>query len=367
MPKISVIVPVYNCEEFLDETFDCILNQTFNDFEAIFVDDGSTDDSLKILEGYALKDDRIQVYHQENSGGGVARNFAITKAKGKYIYFMDSDDLMDLNTLQATYDLIEKSNADFLLFKSLNYNYTENKYHSVPYLSMDEIYEIVGDNVFHYSDVGDLIFDISPTPWGKLYNKQFILDSHAEFGKTKAFHDNEFFWTALFSSKKIIFLNETLYSRRIHSNSIQQSHDKKFIDIIPVLDNIKNIFIKFNTLDDYKAKFYNWKINITHVRFSQIHEEYKELFFKEFKQDLLKNVNGEGEEELKNMLNSSNKRIVDSMLNANTYNEYLLLMEISELKSQIKKLKKKNRKLKKEKKELKTSDKGFLDKVKRRF
>ena len=100
MVEISVIIPVYNCEEYLDESVNGILNQTFNDIEVICVDDGSTDNSLEKLKGFAKNDDRVQVYHQENQGGGAARNFALTKAMGKYVYFMDADDISGLTPLE---------------------------------------------------------------------------------------------------------------------------------------------------------------------------------------------------------------------------------------------------------------------------
>ena len=91
---LSVIIPVYNCEEYLDESVGGILNQTFQDIEVICVDDGSTDNSLKKLQEFAKEDSRMQVFHQENQGGGAARNFALTKATGKYLYFMDADDVI---------------------------------------------------------------------------------------------------------------------------------------------------------------------------------------------------------------------------------------------------------------------------------
>ena len=358
MVEISVIIPVYNCEEFLEETFDCVLNQTFKDFEVICVDDGSEDNSLQILNDYAKKDNRIHVFHQENGGGGVARNFALTKAKGKYIYFMDADDLMELTALEETYELMEKNNVDFLVFKALEYDYIENKYNKHWYFSMDTIYEAVGDDVFHYKDIGESIFHISATPWGKLYNRQFILDNNSQFGTTKAFHDNEFYWNNLFNSKRILFYNKILYYRRVHSNSIQHSKGKNFLDIFPALNKVIEIFRDTGNLDDYEVKLYNWKIKLVEYRFSQIQEECKELFLKEFKNDLLYQMNEFiSQERLIGLLDSRNTLIYNSVMESNNYGEYLLLMEIGDLKNQIESLKKKNKKLKKKNKKLKKKNK----------
>ena len=133
MPEISVIIPVYNVAAYLEEALDSLLRQSFTNFEVIAVDDGSTDDSLKILNSYAEKDSRITVISQRNQGQSVARNVAIDKATGKYLYMMDSDDTIQEDTLQQCYDYAEKTKADFVFFDGnimyeegagkLNWNY----------------------------------------------------------------------------------------------------------------------------------------------------------------------------------------------------------------------------------------------------
>ena len=92
-------------EDYLKESVDCVLNQTLSDLELICVDDGSVDSSLEMLNEFAKEDNRIQVYHQENKGGGAARNLAITKATGEYMYCMDADDSIELTALQELYDI----------------------------------------------------------------------------------------------------------------------------------------------------------------------------------------------------------------------------------------------------------------------
>lgn len=108
MVKFSVIIPVYNSEKYLKECLDSLVNQTFKDFEIICINDGSTDNSKKLLEEYANKDDRINVYSQENQGVGAARNYGMTLAKGKYINFLDSDDILSANALKSAYEFLEK-------------------------------------------------------------------------------------------------------------------------------------------------------------------------------------------------------------------------------------------------------------------
>lgn len=116
MVKISVIVPVYNVEKYLSECLNSILAQTFNDFEVICVNDGSTDRSSEILLQYAKKDKRIKVITQKNQGLSMARNNGLKEAGGEYVYFMDSDDAIHPQCLEIAYSLAEKQQADLICF-----------------------------------------------------------------------------------------------------------------------------------------------------------------------------------------------------------------------------------------------------------
>ena len=115
-PKVSVIIPVYNVEQYLRECLDSVVNQTLKEIEIICVDDGSTDNSLEILKEYAKKDKRITVIVQKNLHAGVARNAGLTVAKGEYIHFLDSDDWLDKNTYEDLYNLIKSKNVSLVLF-----------------------------------------------------------------------------------------------------------------------------------------------------------------------------------------------------------------------------------------------------------
>ena len=113
---ISVIIPVYNVEEYLRECVDSVLNQTYQNFEIILIDDGSTDSSGKICDEYAEKDSRISVIHKENGGPSKTRNTGLVNANGKYIYFLDSDDYIENNALEFLVNTAESNNADLVFF-----------------------------------------------------------------------------------------------------------------------------------------------------------------------------------------------------------------------------------------------------------
>lgn len=115
-PKVSVIMPVYNVENYLRQCLDSVINQTLREIEIICVDDGSSDNSLKILLEYAAKDKRITVIKQNNLYAGVARNAGIAVAKGEYLSFLDSDDFFELNMLEEAYKAIKKEKSEIVFY-----------------------------------------------------------------------------------------------------------------------------------------------------------------------------------------------------------------------------------------------------------
>ena len=113
-PKISVIVPIYNAELYLEECIHSVLNQTLRDIELLLIDDGSTDGSFRICEEYSKKDNRVQVFRNKNVGQGLERNFGVRKAAGEYIAFLDSDDQYKEDALERLYQKAMETNADMV-------------------------------------------------------------------------------------------------------------------------------------------------------------------------------------------------------------------------------------------------------------
>ena len=138
MPKLSLIIPVYNVEKYLRECLDSCINQTLKDIEIICINDCSPDDSYKILEEYSKKDNRVKIInHEENKGLGAARNTGIANATGEYIWFIDSDDFIDSISCQVLYDCAKEHDVDVLLFQGKTFieengirKYIENEYYN---------------------------------------------------------------------------------------------------------------------------------------------------------------------------------------------------------------------------------------------
>lgn len=326
MVKVSVVIPVYNVEPYLEDCLNSVLNQSLTDIEVICVNDGSTDKSFDILENYAKNDERMAVINQENAGHAVATNIGMTYATGEYLFLMDSDDIIEFNALELTYNKAKECDVDFVIFKAINYDNSEGKYYETKSYSMTEIYDRVQDNVFSYEDIEDLIFTMSVTPWSKLYKRSFIVDNNIIFPEGLIFDDNIFFWEVLFNAKKIVFLNEFLFTRRFYSTSSTNNGDLRFLDSIEINKLIWDTFIKYNHFDYHKNVLYNNRVLSLYNRYVNIKDEYKNTFFKEMKKIYLSIIYDEDLfNDFMENLNENNKKIFIQVLSTDNSDDFELL------------------------------------------
>ena len=293
MTKISLIVPVYNVEDYLDICLDSIITQTFRDFEVICVNDGSSDLSLEILKKYAKFDRRIKIYNKENGGLSDARNFGMKKISGKYVMFVDSDDWLSPVALERLYKNIVQYDSDFNFcgvrkvdeFTRKNpiwllYHPKEFKnYVKTPYFNPDDI-------------KSEFMYKMHLMAWGKLYKSEFIKDF--SFPKGKIYEDNPFFAECYLSAKRISFDFAPLYYYRVNRpNSIIETKAEKYKDIFDIADIVKEVFVKHSKYDRYKTDYILYYLKIFFFYTAGIKEEkIKELSFNLFKEKL-DNINPE--------------------------------------------------------------------------
>lgn len=323
MVEISVVIPIYNVEDYLEECLDSIVNQTFKDIEIICVNDGSKDNSLEILKQYAKKDKRIMVIDQENGGHAVATNRGMDKAKGKYLFLMDSDDRLKLDALEKTYKSAEEKKVDFVLFQAINHDDEKDEFYEAENYSMNEVADFVGDNVFSFEDIGELSLKIAVTPWTKLYNREFIVNSGIRFPEGLIFEDNIFFWEVLLQAKRIYFLREHLFYRRWYESSSTMAGDLRFTDSIAINTMIIDVFEKYGELDDlFKVRLYNRKVSLSFLRYTQIKPEFKGVFFDELQKNFKFWVaDNDFYEYLQSILIPRNKFLLESILKSKTEEE----------------------------------------------
>lgn len=211
---ISVIVPVYKVENYLNRCIDSILNQTYRNLEVILVDDGSPDNCPSICEEYAKKDSRIKIVHQENGGLSSARNTGLTVTSGEFITFVDSDDWIANDMYQILYNTMISQNADIVEcnYFAVNEKTSEK---SVP----------SKENIIYYDDDGlkALFLDknIKSYVWNKLYKRNTIGDTTFPVGRS--YEDTYTTYKFFSKAKKIVSINQPLYFYNIRSGSISRN------------------------------------------------------------------------------------------------------------------------------------------------
>ena len=234
-PKISVIVPVYNVEEYIKETLDSLLSQSMiDDIEVILVDDGSTDESRYITERYALDYDNFHAYHKENEGQGIARNYGLKLAKGDYIHFLDSDDYIPPDAYETLYNLAVESDSDIVIGDALRfarYQVWQEDFLKNVFDSMDE-------------DIITTTFDEYPSLvwntviWNNLYRREFLQKNGIRFLDEKIFFEDLLFTIETYISAESITLSKDLvYCWRLRNN--QSSVTQQESDVINLKNRLK--------------------------------------------------------------------------------------------------------------------------------
>lgn len=219
MEQISIIVPVYNVEEYLPQCLDSLINQTYENLEIICVNDGSPDRSDEILQRYAAQDARIRVITQENQGASVARNRGLAVAQGDYIMFVDGDDWVDLDTCQRAMETVEKHGADVVFWSYVREYEHESKEKLMPLGNETVLHGDEAKDMLHRRQLGLLgeelahpeYADSLVTVWGKLYTSKLLRESGAEFVDIRKIGTSE---DAMFNLKALREIDTAVYIKR---------------------------------------------------------------------------------------------------------------------------------------------------------
>lgn len=260
MPKVSVIIPVYNVEKYLRQCLDSVVNQTLTDIEIICVDDCSTDNSLSILKEYAEKDSRIKIIEQkENQGQGVARNDALKVATGEYVGFVDSDDWIELNAFQTLYDYAKANDAQVVHFNFVEYNEHSGKYKKNAFAESFKKkfhYDLLTYKKYSKDIVKKELFTFIGYVCNRISKREFLAENRIRFATTKTLEDIFFAIGVILSAKDIYFLDEYLYYYRIRQNSTINSRDGKNEEY--AYENIKQLksyLEEYHLFDKYQQEY----------------------------------------------------------------------------------------------------------------
>lgn len=218
MPKISIIMPIYNVEQYLEQCLDSCINQTLEDIEVICVNDGSSDNSLQILENYAKKDARIKIINQENQGISETRNNGFKSASGDYILFLDSDDWLKENACEIAYNQIIENNNDFVYFSHLIYSESTGKYREVSIAKFIE--KIKDERQINLKKVKNANYVFNAYVWNKLYKRQWLIKNNICFIEGKGEEDLPYTILVYLNSNSMSYIKKPLYIYRERSNSL---------------------------------------------------------------------------------------------------------------------------------------------------
>ena len=234
MTKVSVIVPAYNAEKTIKRCLDSIMNQTFDDYEVIVINDGSTDNTKDLLDMY--KDPRLHIINKKNGGIGAARNDGIKASCGDYITFVDSDDYVDKKILESFYNFATKNSLEVVTSsykKVINgkvVDWPSTKY-----------------KLGNIKTSPKIIFSIEYAPWAKMFKRDLLINHDIKFVENKKYEDIPFVCKALLYSKLTGYLKDAHYYYVVHKKSETTTMDERVFDILDALKMIKN---------DYQKEYY---------------------------------------------------------------------------------------------------------------
>lgn len=244
MPKVSIIVPIYNVEKYLERCINSLIGQTLDDIQIILVNDGSTDNSGEIAKEYAIKhQDKIMYLEKENGGLSDARNYGLPYATGEYIAFLDSDDYIDKEAYKAMYDKAKQENAD--------------------YLECDFIWEypnkLKEDKRVDYKNKKEMLAFVRVVAWNKLIKREVIEKNKLEFPKGLRYEDVEFTYKLIPHLNKVSYIDACFIHYTQRENSIANVQNARTSEIFTILDNVISYYKENEFYKEYEDELeYNY-------------------------------------------------------------------------------------------------------------
>jgi glycosyltransferase involved in cell wall biosynthesis len=266
-PLVTITMSTYNVEDYINESINSIINQTFKDFELICIDDGSSDNTLKILKEFEAKDARINVIAKRiNEGLAVARNESLKLAKGKYITFLDGDDIYDTTLFEKAVSLAEKEQSDIVYWDYLPFYDVKE----IPKLQK-QTSALLGLNPKNKK----ALLKRPSFTWVKIIRTEKARKLKIHFPKGYTRQDIPVHWKLVTQINKVSILPEKLAFYRQQPNATTAKKDTKLFHLVYVMDIVKTYLEESNLFEAYKNEFYTQQINFFSGMYDNIKSEYK--------------------------------------------------------------------------------------------
>lgn len=321
--KVSVILCVYNEEQYVRQAIDSVLSQSLEDFELIIVNDGSTDDTLNIINSY--DDSRIRVIDQENIGLGASRNRAMADASGEYVAFLDGDDWFSSDALEKAYSEAKSKDCDITIFQIKYFDDDTGIVSGNDWFDLNSFDESFDDRVFSPDECRDFLFDLSVNACQKLYKSSFLKKSNAKFVEGIYFEDMPFFFEIFLKAQRICIIRKHLYYHRKHSKSITDVIDCNYLDTVPAGQELMRRFIDNGWYEDYKFDLLAYKINGPKFALSEIVDKCKAPLFDLIHEDYISIKNSKYYEDYLTELGPVKRKFFLDVIEAKSYDEFLHL------------------------------------------
>lgn len=271
MARISIVVPVYNVEQYLEKCLQSIVNQTMNDIEILIIDDGSPDESYKIYDRFALNDSRIRIIKKQNAGVSEARNTGIENATGDFIMFADSDDWMELNCCEEMNKEQLRTDADMILADVYVVTNGKSEYYHIfekPFVTEDlQFIKQYQKTCIGYSynplPAGKWKTPGMGSPWNKLFSMKIIRENNLRFDPyvKGIYDDNLFTLHYLMHVKKLAYIQVPVYDFRLVQGSLTQSYKANTLDINNrIFERINDFIDEMDERDFFEEAFYVYVI-----------------------------------------------------------------------------------------------------------
>lgn len=270
--KVSVIVPIYNVESYIEECLISLINQKFDDYEIVLVNDGTKDDSIKVVKKYIEKYENIRLLNKENGGLSSARNYGLKYAKGEYICFVDSDDLVNENYLSNLYNRAKKENLDIGLGFHQKF-WGDKRIEKINRKSLESKCVLTGIEVINEQlDNKDFFAEV----WDDIFNRRFLEENNLRFYEGIYHEDEEFTFRAILAAKRVGYIESYDYLYRQRENSIMSPNniDKRLIGLIKIVNSLQQLYVDNDNVK-VKQLIYTRSINLMNTITAIIIEQEK--------------------------------------------------------------------------------------------